>query len=282
MPTFSFEFFPPKAEAAQDDFWSVINEYLDLDPKYMTVTYGAGGSTRHETLDIVTRLATEHTTPIASHLTFLSTPKPELYDYIDALWLNNVKHIVALRGDLPKGASFDDFKGDEYFDYTSNFVIALKERHDFFVSVGAYPEKHPDAPNMDADIHALWRKCIEADADQAITQFFFDNDVYYKFLDLCAAKDITKPIIPGILPIHNFKAMTSFAGRCGASVPQWLHDRFDPILDSPEECRKVALDLLQTQVTDLAANGIKHFHFYTLNKSDLTKDVCKTLKDTLG
>ena len=275
-PTISFEYFPPKTPETEDMFWREAAALAALDPEFMTVTYGAGGSTKDKTLEITSRMAAETPTPIASHLTFLSTTKDDLHTYIDALWHANVKHIVALRGDLPKGKHYDDFKGEAYFTFTSEFVEHLKSRHDFEISVGAYPEKHPDAPSLDADIEALRLKC-NAGATRAITQFFFDNDTYYRFIDQCRAVGIETPICPGLLPIHDFPAMVRFAGNCQTGVPDWLHETFAGLQDKPEDARKVATELLTKQVEGLAAQGVEHIHFYTLNKSNITLEACKAL-----
>ncbi len=274
-PSFSFEFFPPKSDKSEADLMTVVDDLNALDPKYMTVTYGAGGSTKDKTLEIASALARKYAVPIASHLTFLSTTKDDLDTYIEALWDNNVRHIVALRGDLPKGTTYQDFTGDQYYDYTSNFVIALKQKHDFEISVGAYPEKHPDAPSLIADIEALRLKC-DAGATRAITQFFFDNEVYYRFLDKVAAAGIHTPICPGLLPVYDFKSMVRFAGKCDANVPHWMHEKFDGISD--EDAIKIAEELLIKQSVDLAKNGVEHIHYYSMNKTPLTKAACESLK----
>ena len=275
-PTISFEFFPPKTPEAEKTLWNSVPLLRALEPEFMTVTYGAGGSTKDKTLEIAKKLAAESPMPIASHLTFLSTTKDELDVYVEQLWKNNVHHIVALRGDLPKGKTYDDFKGESYYDVTSNFVQALKSKHDFEISVGAYPEKHPDAPSLEADIEALKLKC-EAGAARAITQFFFENDKYYAFIEKCEAAGITTPVCPGLLPIHDFKSMVRFAGNCQAGVPDWLHEKFAGLEDKPEEARKIATDLLVEQVQDLAANSVEHIHFYTLNKAPITTEACAAL-----
>ena len=274
-PTISFEFFPPQSADSESQLRDTVAALAALGPQYMTVTYGAGGSTQDKTLEITANMAREYDIPIASHLTFLSTAKADLEVYIDALWDNNIRHIVALRGDLPKGKTYDDFKGDEYFDYTSNFVSWLKSKHPFEISVGAYPEKHPDAPSLEADIEALRLKC-DAGADRAITQFFFANECYYKFLDQCAAKNITTPICPGLVPIYDFQALQRFAKSCQASLPDWLHEKFSGLEDKPDEAYKIAEALLCEQVEDLRQNGVEHIHFYTLNKTPLTKTACIT------
>ncbi len=277
-PTLSFEFFPPKTEEAAAHLWEAVPQLAALGPEYMTVTYGAGGSTRDKTLETVTRMMKETGLPIASHLTFINTPTEELHALMDELWEAEIKHIVALRGDMPEGLAWPLDTDAEYFQYTSDFVEGLKDRHDFEISVGAYPEKHPDSLSLDADIEALRLKC-EAGADRAITQFFFDNDVYYAFVEACGKAGITVPICPGLLPVHNFKNMLNFAARCQARVPSWMHKKFEGLDDKPEEAHKVAEELLIKQVLDLAANGVEHLHFYTLNKSALTADACEALEE---
>jgi methylenetetrahydrofolate reductase (NADPH) len=276
QPTISFEFFPPKNDELAVQLWEAVPALMSLAPKYMTVTYGAGGSTKDGTLAALKKIRGMTDIPLASHLTFLSTTKAELDDYIEKLWAAGVKHIVALRGDLPKGRSYDEFKGENYYDYTSNFITALKSKHDFEISVGAYPEKHPDAPSLEADIAALKLKCA-AGADRAITQFFFENDVYYRFADQCAKAGIDTPICPGLIPIHDFKSLCRFAGNCQASIPQWLHDKFDGLEDKPLEAQKIATDLLVAQAQDLAAHGIPHIHFYSMNKAPITTEACQAL-----
>ena len=275
--TFSFEFFPPKTDELAEKLWPEVSKLMETNPKYMTVTYGAGGSTKDGTLAALNKILGMTDIPLASHLTFLSTTKADLDEYIEKLWNAGVKHIVALRGDLPRGTSFDDFVGDEYYDYTSNFVKALKEKHDFEISVGAYPEKHPDAPSLEADIAALKLKC-DAGADRAITQFFFDNNVFYDFAEQCDKAGIKTPMCPGLLAIHDFSGMCGFAKKCEANVPDWLHERFEGLDDKPEEARKVALDLLVSQTEDLAKNGVPHIHYYAMNKSDMTVQAVESIK----
>ncbi len=275
--TFSFEYFPPKTPESEGAFWEASRELAALGPRYMTVTYGAGGSTRDKTLEICTRMAAENPSiPIASHLTFLSTTKADLEKYVDALWQNGVRNIVALRGDLPKGKTYDDYKGGDYFTYTSEFVSWLKARHPFDISVGAYPEKHPDAASLDADIEALRLKC-EAGADRAITQFFFNNDSYFDFVEQCNAKGISTPIYPGLVPIYDFAGLQRFAKNCQAHVPDWLHGKFESTQGNPAEAHKIAEDLLLKQVDNLTSNGVEHIHFYTLNKAGLSAKACRSM-----
>ncbi|HRQ60628.1 MAG TPA: methylenetetrahydrofolate reductase [Alphaproteobacteria bacterium] len=276
-PTISFEFFPPKNEDGAAHLWEAMPELAALGPDYMTVTYGAGGSTKDGTLETLKRAVKEFADiPFASHLTFLSTKKADLDPYIDALWHAGVKAIVALRGDLPKGTAFADFTGDEYYKLTSEFVAVLKSKYPFKIIVGGYPEKHPDAPSLEADIEALRLKCA-AGADHVTTQFFFENDTFYRFVEKCRKAGITTPIHPGLLPIHDFTSMVRFAARCQAGVPAWLHEKFAGLDDKPEEARKIATDLLILQSEDLAAQGISHIHYYTLNKAPITLEACGAL-----
>lgn len=271
-PTFSFEFFPPKTEKSATDLDQAAQELARLNPLYMTVTYGAGGSTREGTFDTVTRLHGLTDIPMAAHLTFCGTPKPELDIYIDKLWDAGIKHVIALRGDLPAGKSMADYTGPEFYHYTSDFVEALLKRHPFEISVGAYPEKHPDAPSLALDIEALKKKCA-AGAHRAITQIFFSNDIFYKFIDETAKAGITTPIVPGLLPIIDFAKAQKFAETCRATMPHSMHAKFAGL--EGDDVRKAAIDVLASQIEDLKANGVNHFHFYTLNKSDLSIAACK-------
>ncbi len=275
-PTYSFEFFPPKTDKSTEAFFKEADVLKDLEPKFMTVTYGAGGSTRDKTLEIIKHVIEQTKIPTASHLTYINSPRKDLYALADTLWENGIHHIVALRGDMPSDLSWPLDPDAEYFQYTSHFVAALKARQDFEISVGAYPEKHPDADSLEKDVEALMKK-IDAGANRAITQFFFDNSVYYEFLEACEKAQIKAPIVPGILPIHDFTSMCRFAARCQASVPQWVHEKFDGLDDKPEEARKVALDMLITQSQDLIHNGVDHLHYYTLNKSDITKQAVEAI-----
>lgn len=276
--TFSFEFFPPKTDKAAEALWAAVPELVALGPEFMTVTYGAGGSTRDGTVDTLTKKMAMTQIPLASHLTFINTPKKDLYAYVDCLWERGVKHIVALRGDMPKDLNWPLDQDGDYFQYTSDFVEGLLARHPFEISVSAYPEKHPDSPSLDSDIRALKLKA-DAGAHRALTQFFFDNDLYYKLIDACAKAGIKIPICPGLLPIHDFKSMCNFAKRCQASVPDWLHAKFEGLEEKPGDARKVAIDLLQRQSEDLVKNGVGHIHYYTLNKADITKQSVLHIKN---
>jgi methylenetetrahydrofolate reductase (NADPH) len=279
-PTISFEYFPPKTEKAEEAFWEAVPKLAALGPKFMTVTYGAGGSTRDKTIAIAEKLhQTNPGIPIAAHLTYINTTKEYLYGITDALWNVGIRHIIALRGDLPEGLSWPLDFDENYFQTTSEFIEALVQRHGYEVTVGAYPEKHPDAPDIHADIAALKQKC-NAGATRAITQFFFENEKYFAFLEHCAKMDIKTPIYPGLLPVHDFAAMMRFAGRCQTQVPVWLQEKFAKVEGRPEDARKLAIDLLTQQTLDLAAQGVEHIHFYTLNKSEITTEVVKALKNS--
>lgn len=242
----------------------------------MTVTYGAGGSTRDKTIEIARGVLERSNVPTAAHLTYINSTRKDLYKLADELWENGIKHIVALRGDMPADLQWPLDPDAEYFQYTSHFIAALKARQDFEISVGCYPEKHPDAPSLDKDIEALMKK-FDAGANRAITQFFFDNALYYDFLEQAHAFGIKGDICPGLLPIHDFKSMCNFAQRCQTSVPDWLHEKFEGLEDKPEDAQKVAAELLLSQCEDLIKNGAPHIHFYTLNKSAITRDVCEAL-----
>ncbi len=274
MPTISFEYFPPKTEKADEALWNAMDNLAKLDPSYMTVTYGAGGSTRDGTFSTLKKARDRYGIPLASHLTFINTTKDELYDMVDTLWDEGIKHIIALRGDMPGDLEWPLLDDDNYFQYTSDFVAGLVARHPFEISVGCYPEKHPDAPSMEDDLRALKLKC-DAGATRAITQFFFDNNLFYEFAEQCEKAGITTPIVPGLLPIHDFKSMCGFAKRCQASVPDWLHGRFEDVSD--EDAHKIAVDLLVGQSEDLAMNGVEHIHYYTLNKENITTEACQAL-----
>lgn len=277
QPTISFEFFPPKTDKAAESLWKAVPELAALNPQYMTCTYGAGGSTRDGTIATLKKMM-EFNIPLAAHLTFINSRKEELKEYTDGLWDMGVRHIIALRGDMPADSdvNWPLDADDNYFQYTSDFVEGLKGWHDFEISVGCYPEKHPDADSLDADIQALKLKC-DAGSDRAITQFFFDNDVYFEFVDACQKAGIDTPICPGLLPIYDFKGVCGFAERCQANVPDWLMAKFDGLYDKPEEARKVATEILTLQAEDLAAKGVEHIHFYSMNKSPITVDVCNAL-----
>lgn len=273
-PTISFEYFPPKTDKAADNLWAAMDNLSKLDPAFMTVTYGAGGSTRDGTLATLKKARNTYGIPLASHLTFINTTKEDLSALVGELWDENIRHIVALRGDMPGDLNWPLDDDRNYYQYTSDFVAGLVAQQPFEISVGCYPEKHPDSPSMEADISALKKKC-DAGATRAITQFFFDNDLFYEFRDQCVKAGIKTPIVPGLLPVHDFKSMCGFAAKCQASVPDWLHTKFEG--KSEEDSKKIAVDLLVSQSEDLAKSGIEHIHYYTLNKADITTEACLAL-----
>ena len=277
-PTLSFEFFPPKNDSVAEILWDAVPQLAALDPRFMTVTYGAGGTTRDGTRKALQKMQEIHDIPMAAHLTFINTTKDELKAYTDSLWEMGVRHIVALRGDMPDDADvqWPLDNNPDYFQYTSDFVEGLLGWHDFEISVGCYPEKHPDAPSLNADIEALKKKC-DAGADRAITQFFFDNDDYYRFVDQVRAEGIDTDIAPGLLPIYDFASVSGFAKKCEAHVPDWLRAEFAGTEDKPEEALKIAEELLITQALDLAEQGAAHLHIYSMNKAPLSVAVAKAL-----
>jgi len=272
----SFEFFPPRTPAMEDTLWRSIRRLEPLRPKYVSVTYGAGGSTRERTHATVARLLSETTLKPAAHLTCVSATKDDVDEIIREYWDLGVRHLVALRGDPPEGA------GSKYTPTPGGYVNAadltagIKNIAPFEISVGCYPEKHPESPSVEADIDMLKAK-VDAGATGAITQFFFDNDVYFRYLDRVRAAGIDIPIIPGLVPIHNFKQAASFAQRSGASVPDWLGRRFEGLEEDQETRHLVAAAVAAEQVLGLVDQGITEFHFYTLNRADLVYAICHLL-----
>jgi methylenetetrahydrofolate reductase (NADPH) len=272
----SFEFFPPKTAEMEQTLWEAIGRLEPIAPSFVSVTYGAGGSTRERTHSTVRRIATETALMPAAHLTCVAATRGEVDAVIRSYRDAGVRHIVALRGDPTGGA------GERYAPHPGGYrnaadlVDGIKRATDMDVSVAAYPEKHPDSPSVDADIDMLKAK-VDAGADRAITQFFFENDHYFRYLDRVRARGINVPVVPGILPVQNFKQTKSFAGRCGASVPRWLADRFDGLDDDVATRKLVAAAVAAEQVLDLVGQGITDFHFYTMNRADLVYAICHML-----
>ncbi len=271
----SFEFFPPKTEAMNETLWRSIERLAPLSPRFVSVTYGADGSTRERTHEAVERLAGETSLTAAPHLTCVGASRGEIDDIARDYWDMGIRHLVALRGDPPKGADRYEPHPDGYA-YASDLVAGLKKIGDFDISVAAYPEVHPEAANAIADLDNLRRK-LDAGATRAITQFFFDTDVFLRFRDLCAAAGIESSIVPGILPITRFDSLKRFASACGASVPDWLEDRFEGLDDDAETRKMIAASVAIEQVQALRAEGIDEYHFYTLNRSELTVAICHAL-----
>jgi methylenetetrahydrofolate reductase (NADPH) len=270
----SFEFFPPNDAAMEATLWASIQRLAPLAPRFVSVTYGADGSTRERTHNVVTRLLNETSLTPAPHLTCVGAPRGEILDVARGYWDAGIRHIVALRGDAPPGQPYAPHPGG--FAYAADLVRGLKTIGDFDISVAAYPEVHPDAPSAQFDLDNLRAK-IDAGANRAITQFFFDTDIFLRFRDQCAAAGIDAEVVPGILPITRFPHMLRFARRCGASVPDWVAHQFDGIDDDPETRRMIAANLAIEQLRRLREHGVHEFHFYTLNRAELTYAICHAL-----
>lgn len=272
-PSVSFEFFPPKTAEMETTLWESVHRLEPLGPTFVSVTYGAGGSTRERTHNTVKRMVDETRLKPAAHLTCVSATCAEVDDVIRSYWAAGVRHIVALRGDPAGGLGTVYEPHPQGYHQTSDLVAGIRRAADFEVTVSAYPEKHPEAASLDADIDALKKK-VDAGATRAITQFFFDNDVYFRYLDKVRARGIDIPILPGIVPVLNFKQTASFATKTGASVPQWLADRFEGLEDDAATRRLVAAAVCAEQVLDLIDRGVSDLHFYTMNKADLVYAIC--------
>jgi methylenetetrahydrofolate reductase (NADPH) len=274
-PQLSFEFFPPKTEALETQLWSCIRRLEPLAPRFVSVTYGAGGTTQARTHATLTRLVQETGLTPAAHLTCVGASRAEVDAVARGYWEAGVRHIVALRGDAPAGAERYEPHPEGYA-YAADLVEGLARIAPFEISVAAYPETHPTALSAAHDLDNLKRK-IDAGATRAITQYFFDTDVFLRFLDRCGAAGITLPIVPGIMPVSNFTQMKKFSAMCGASVPDWMGRLFEGLEDDVETRRMVAVVAAAEQVRLLQANGIDEFHFYTLNRSDLVYAIAHIL-----
>jgi methylenetetrahydrofolate reductase (NADPH) len=271
----SFEFFPPGDAAMEQTLWASVQRLAPLAPRFVSVTYGADGSTRERTHHVVMRMLRETTLTPAPHLTCIGASREEILDIARGYWDAGIRHIVALRGDPPAGqGSYRPHRGG--FDYAVDLVRGLRSVGDFDVSVAAYPEVHPEAPDPAFDLDNLRAK-LDAGADRAITQFFFDTDTFLRFRDRCTKSGIVAQIVPGILPITRFPQMLRFAERCGASVPAWLTERFDGLDDDAETRRLIAASVAIEQVRRLQEHGVEEFHFYTLNRAELTYAICHAL-----
>ena len=273
--TVSFEFFPPSDAEMEKTLWASIQRLAPLSPRFVSVTYGADGSTRERTHNTVARILRETPLTAAPHLTCIGAPRGEILDIARSYWDLGVRHIVALRGDAPAGQA-GYVPHPDGFAYAVDLVKGLKSVGDFDISVAAYPEVHPEASSAKFDLDNLRAK-LDAGASRAITQFFFDTDKYLRFRDQCAAAGITAPIVPGILPITRFPQMLRFVRRCGATVPDALQHRFDGLDDDPETRRMIAASFAIEQVRRLQEHGVNEFHFYTLNRAELTYAICHAL-----
>jgi methylenetetrahydrofolate reductase (NADH) len=272
----SFEFFPPKTAEMEQTLWEAINRLAPLEPNFVSVTYGAGGSTRERTHATVKRILAETMLVPAAHLTCVGAACDEVDGVIHSYREAGVHHIVALRGDPLGGV------GERYAPHPGGYrnaadlVAGIKRIADVEVSVSAYPERHPDSPTVEADIDMLAAK-VDAGASRAITQFFFENDLYFRYLDRVRARGIKVPIVPGILPVQNIKQTKNFAARCGTSVPDWLAERFDGLENDAATRKLIAAAVAAEQVIDLLDRGVTDFHFYTMNRADLVYAVCHLL-----
>jgi methylenetetrahydrofolate reductase (NADPH) len=275
----SFEFFPPADDAMAAQLWQSVQRLAPLQPNFVSVTYGADGSTRTRTHECVQRILRETKLRVAPHLTCVGASRDEVLDIARDYWQQGVRDLVALRGDAP--AAQIDAAGryqpqERGFAYASDLVRGLKQVGRFDMSVAAYPEGHPETGSVAADLDNLERK-VEAGAGRAITQFFFDTDHYLRYRDQCAARGMRIPIVPGILPITRFPQLQRFAERCGATVPKWLCQRFDGLEDDADTRRLIAANVAIEQVQRLRSHGVDEFHFYTLNRAELTYAICHAL-----
>ncbi len=271
----SFEFFPPKTEKMEETLWESIETLKPLDPRFVSVTYGAGGTTRERTHNTVARIARETGIPAAAHLTCVEATKEEINQVAEEYWAAGVRHIVALRGDPPRaGEKYQTHPGG--YENAADLVAGLRKLHPFEISVAAYPECHPDSPNPGADIENLKRK-IDAGANRAITQFFFEPDTFFRFRDDVAKAGIDAEIVPGIMPVMSFASVVRMAAMCGTDVPGWMERLFHGLDDMPAARQLVSATLAAELCRKLYAGGVRQFHFYTLNRAELSYAICHLL-----
>ena len=269
LPNISFEFFPPKTEEMERNLWDVIERLAPLTPNFVSVTYGAGGSTRERTHATIARILAETDLIPAAHLTCVNAPRADIDDVVARYHEVGVRHIVALRGDPTTGIGTPYVAHPDGYQTSAELVASIRKRYpDIEVTVSAYPEKHPESADFDADLDMLQAK-VDAGATRAITQVFFDNDLYFRYLDRVRARGIDIPILPGIMPMHNFKQARNFVTRAGTTVPSWLAEKFDGLDDDAETRKLIAATVAAGQVQKLAKHGVDTFHFYTMNRADL-------------
>jgi methylenetetrahydrofolate reductase (NADPH) len=273
----SFEFFPPKTPEMEKSLWTAVERLAPLGPNFMSVTYGAGGSTRERTHATVARMVTETDVPPAAHLTCVSATKAEVDAVVDSYREAGVRHIVALRGDPAGGVGTAFEAHPDGYQSTADLVAGIRNRApEIELSVSAYPEMHPESPNREADFDTLKAK-VDAGANRAISQFFFDNGHYLRYVDEARKRGIHIPIVPGIVAVSNFRQTASFAQKAGASIPSWLAERFEGLENDVQTRQLIAAAVAAEQVLDLVDHGVKDFHFYTMNKADLVYAVCHLL-----
>jgi methylenetetrahydrofolate reductase (NADPH) len=271
----SFEFFPPKTERMEEQLWDAVQTLSPFDPRFVSVTYGAGGTTRERTHNTVARIAKETAIPAAAHLTCVEASKGEIAEVAGAYWDAGVRHIVALRGDPPTaGASFQPHP--EGYASAAELVEGLRKLHPFEISVSAYPETHPEAQSSQSDIDNLKRK-LDAGASRAITQFFFEPETFFRFRDQVAASGINAEIVPGIMPVTNFASIARMSKMTGTAVPDWLGRLFEGLDDHPAARQLVAATVSAEMCRRIYAGGVRHFHFYTLNRAELSYAICHLL-----
>jgi len=275
-PRVSFEFFPPKTAEAEASLWKTVERLAPLNPEFVSITYGADGSTRERTHQVIESLLTKTNLKPVPHLTCVGAPQEEIDSIADEYWNMGVRQIVALRGDPEGGAEADYVPHPHGYAYASDLVQGLLGKHPFELFVAAYPETHPQAISADADLENLKRK-VDAGGHRAITQFFFDNEIFLRFRDRVAAAQIDVELIPGILPVTNFNTLVRFAGACGASIPHSLSTLFEGLDEDPTTRQLIAAHAAVSQAEDLGREGVEDFHFYTLNRADLSFAVCHAL-----
>ncbi len=272
----SFEFSPPRTEAAERTLWETVNRLTPLRPSFFSVTYGAGGSTRQRTHDTVARLKTETGIDAAAHLTCVAATRGEIDDIARAYWDAGIRHIVALRGDPPGGMGGEYTPHPGGYANAAELVEGLKKIAPFQISVAGYPEKHPASVDETFDLENLKRK-VDAGADRCITQFFFEADDFLRFRDRAAAAGIAAPVVPGVMPVSNFQSVTKIAGLCGSKLPSWFANLFEGLDDDVETRRMIAATVAGDLCRRLQSEGVDQFHFYTLNRADLTFAICHLL-----
>lgn len=272
----SLEFFPPASSKMEGVLWHSLAELTKLDPHFVSVTYGAGGSTRERTHNTITRILSKTELKPAAHLTCVGATKDEVDEVIRAYKQAGVTHIVALRGDPPEGLGTAYKPFENGYENAADLVRGIRGIDDFEVSVSAYPEKHPESKNLEEDLDMLKSK-VDAGASRAITQFFFSNEHFFRYLDAAHKAGISIPIVPGIVPIGNFARICDFAGKCGTSIPEELRTRFSNVEGDKEGARALAVEFAAEQIDDLTAQGVQDIHFYTMNRSGLINDICKSV-----
>jgi methylenetetrahydrofolate reductase (NADPH) len=271
----SFEFFPPKTEKMAETLWDSVATLGPLGPRFVSVTYGAGGTTRERTHEQVVRIQNEAGIPAAAHLTCVNATKEEVNEVARHYWEEGIRHIVALRGDPPEGASaYTPHPGG--YENAADLIAGLKKVADFEISVAAYPEVHPDSPDAQADIENLKAK-FDAGADRAITQFFFDPECFFRFRDEAAAAGIDAEIVPGVMPVMSFAAVQRMSGLCGTAIPAWMEGLFEGLDERPAARQLVSATIAAELCRKLYAGGVRQFHFYTLNRAELSYAICHML-----